>query len=168
MTELNYHVDDQDNVIGKVDHNDVIEKGVLNRGVGVVVFNSKGEIFVHQRSHNKKIFPGYYDYAFGGSVIVGESYEQAAARELEEETGISNVEIKPLIDFNWRSDTLNYNAQVFYCLWDGEINIQKEEIEKGFFVSLEEFEKMLKTEKFCDDMVEMWKKCGDKIKNEAK
>ena len=107
------------------------------------------------------------DYAAGGALKYGESYKEAALRELKEETEINSVEIKHLIDFNWRSKTLNYNAKVFYCIWDGKINIQKEEIEKGFFVSLKEFEKMLKTEKFCPDMVEAWKKHGNKIKNET-
>lgn len=33
-------------------------------------------------------FPGHYEVAVGGAVAVGESYEAAAARELEEELGV--------------------------------------------------------------------------------
>ena len=37
--------------------------------------------------------PGYWDVAAGGMVAAGETYEQSAARELEEELGVSGVEL---------------------------------------------------------------------------
>lgn len=53
----------------------------------VVIFNSKGEVLVHQRSASKKVNPGNIDHICGG-VISGETPEQAAIRETREEAGV--------------------------------------------------------------------------------
>ncbi|MER5942140.1 NUDIX domain-containing protein [Streptomyces sp. NPDC001928] len=37
---------------------------------------------MHQRSQRASRFPGYYEVLVGGAVAVGESYEEAAGREL--------------------------------------------------------------------------------------
>lgn len=41
-----------------------------------------------RRSEMHPRFPGYYDVMVGGAVDAGESYEEAAARELSEELGV--------------------------------------------------------------------------------
>lgn len=41
-----------------------------------------------RRSETHSRFPGCYDLMVGGAVNVGESYEEAAARELSEELGV--------------------------------------------------------------------------------
>lgn len=41
-----------------------------------------------RRSDTLSRFPGYYDVLVGGAVDVGESYEEAAAREVSEELGV--------------------------------------------------------------------------------
>ncbi|MFE6828393.1 NUDIX domain-containing protein [Streptomyces sp. NPDC057690] len=47
-----------------------------------------GRIWVLRRSETHSRSPGYYDVMAGGAVNVGESYEEAAARELSEELGV--------------------------------------------------------------------------------
>lgn len=47
-------------------------------------------------------FPGYYDVMVGGAVDVGESYEQAAVRELTEELGV-RVPVRFLFKFLCRA-----------------------------------------------------------------
>ncbi len=41
-----------------------------------------------RRAETLSRFPGYYDAMVGGAVDVGESYEEAAVRELAEELGV--------------------------------------------------------------------------------
>ncbi len=38
---------------------------------------------------SKAIYPGYWDVAAGGMVLATETYAESAARELEEELGVS-------------------------------------------------------------------------------
>ncbi|MGP3920884.1 NUDIX domain-containing protein [Nonomuraea sp. 10N515B] len=49
-------------------------------------------------------FPGYYDVMVGGAVGVGESYEEAAVRELAEELGV-RVPVRFLFKFLCREGT---------------------------------------------------------------
>ena len=63
-------------------------------GVGIVVLNKINKIFVAKRIDNPKNF---WQMPQGG-VDNGESYYQAAIRELEEETSIKNVELIKEID----------------------------------------------------------------------
>ena len=54
-------VDENDNVIGKAPRSEVRARNLLHRGVGILVFNSRGELYVHKRTETKDIFPGMYD-----------------------------------------------------------------------------------------------------------
>ncbi|WP_372511178.1 NUDIX domain-containing protein [Streptomyces cylindrosporus] len=89
MDELVERVDDQDRVLGvAVSRRQAIREGWLHR-VAVTVCRDEGErILVHRRSEQLSRFPRFYEVVVGGAVQVGESYEQAAARELAEELGI--------------------------------------------------------------------------------
>src|SRR5262245_46137287 len=59
-----------------------------HRGVAIAVLSSDDRLLVHRRASTKDIWPSRWDLAAGGVVAAGESYEQAAARELAEELGI--------------------------------------------------------------------------------
>ncbi len=49
-----------------------------------------------QRSFQKEIYPGKWEIGAGGSAIKGEDKIQAVLREIKEETGIVNGELKEL------------------------------------------------------------------------
>ncbi|MFD5515472.1 NUDIX domain-containing protein [Streptomyces sp. NPDC127066] len=87
MDELVERVDAQDRVLGVVSRRDAVREGWLHR-VGVVVCRDRRDRFlVHRRAEQLSRFPGHYELGVGGAAGVGESYEQAAARELSEELG---------------------------------------------------------------------------------
>ncbi|MFE2260938.1 NUDIX domain-containing protein [Streptomyces griseosporeus] len=87
MDELVERVDAEDRVLGVVSRREAVRAGWLHR-VGVVVCRDAGGRFlVHRRAEQLSRFPGHYELGVGGAAGVGESYEQAAARELREELG---------------------------------------------------------------------------------
>lgn len=47
-----------------------------------------GRLLVHRRSDLKDLWPGRWDLAVGGVVAAGETYDEAARREVAEEIGI--------------------------------------------------------------------------------
>lgn len=65
-------------------------------GVGAVVFNAEGEIVLIKRGKA----PHYGRWMIpGGSLEWGETLEQAAVREVKEETGL-DIEIETFVDFS--------------------------------------------------------------------
>ena len=62
-------------------------EGENHVAVGVIVFNSRGEILITRRSAEKRSDPGKWENTIG-SVLAGEDSQSGAARELFEETGI--------------------------------------------------------------------------------
>lgn len=80
---------DQDRKISgkKIFRGEAIPKGYYCLAVSVWIFNSKGEILLTLRSPQKESWAGYWENT-GGAAIAGETSQQAAIRELKEETGI--------------------------------------------------------------------------------
>lgn len=88
MSELVEHVDEQDRVLGIVDRGEAIRRRWLHRVATIVCRDAEGRILVHRRPESLSRFPGQYNWLLGGAVDAGETYEDAAARELAEELGV--------------------------------------------------------------------------------
>ncbi|MGV9456759.1 NUDIX hydrolase [Streptomyces sp. NPDC003635] len=88
MNELVERVNSHDHVLGVVTRRQAVREGWLHRIASTVCRDEGGRILVHRRSEQLARFPGRYEVMVGGAAGVGESYEQAAARELAEELGI--------------------------------------------------------------------------------
>ncbi|MEU1799386.1 NUDIX hydrolase [Streptomyces californicus] len=88
MSELVERVDDRDEVLTVVSRSDAIREGWLHRVATIVCRDPEGRTLVHRRTEGTSRFPGHFNWMLGGAVEVAETYEQAAARELEEEIGV--------------------------------------------------------------------------------
>ena len=60
---------------------------------GIFLFNSKGNIILQKITLTERIDGGKWSYSAAGHVEAGESYEQAAIRELNEEMGIQATQL---------------------------------------------------------------------------
>jgi isopentenyl-diphosphate delta-isomerase len=81
--------DDQNRVVGRASREVIHAQGLLHRAVHVLVFNSKGQLFVQLRGPEKDTYPGCWDSSASGHVGLDETPEQAAHRELAEEIGLA-------------------------------------------------------------------------------
>lgn len=88
MGEPVERVDDQDRVLAVVERGEAIRRGWLHRIATTICRDQHGRVLVYRRPENRSRFPGHHEVMFGGAVEVGETYEQAAARELAEELGV--------------------------------------------------------------------------------
>jgi len=89
MTEEMDIIDDNNVVLGKTTQEDIYKRKLNHRIVHVfVVHPETGEVYFQKRAETKSFLPGYYCTSAGGHVQAGESYLQAAARELKEEIGL--------------------------------------------------------------------------------
>jgi len=87
--ELVYHVTPDDMVVGLVERDRAHSEGILHRSGVVFLSRSDGRVLVQHRSPRKKTFPDRCDASCAFHVAYGESYEDAAQRELAEECGLS-------------------------------------------------------------------------------
>jgi 8-oxo-dGTP pyrophosphatase MutT (NUDIX family) len=144
-------VDEQNNVVGAAPRGEMRAKRLPHRSTYILVFNSAGELYVQKRTMTKDVFPGYYDVAAGGVVLAGESYEQGAERELEEEMGIRGVPLTRLFDFYFEDEHARLWGCAFSCVYEGAIVLQEEEVESGAFVPVHEILRRSAAEPFTPD-----------------
>ncbi|MFE7382110.1 NUDIX hydrolase [Streptomyces zhihengii] len=88
MSELVDRVDELDQVLGPVERAEAIREGWLHRVATIVCRDGDGRFLVHRRPDHVSRFPGQFNWMLGGAADAGESYEEAAARELAEELGV--------------------------------------------------------------------------------
>jgi len=122
---------------------------LAHRAVHVFVRNREGLIFLQKRSDSKDVQPGRWDTSVGGHVVPGESYEEAAAREMEEELGIrlddlgGPASLVPLHTYFWRSRTETEYVRTFRVEWEGPFTINPDEISEGRFWSESELRRAI-------------------------
>lgn len=110
---------------------------IIMTAASILIFNEKGQILLQKRKDN-----GCWGYP-GGSMELGESFEETARREALEETGLT---VKSMQVFDIASGKKNYyqypNGDEVYIAevvfvsheWEGQLNMQKSEVlEQKFF-----------------------------------
>jgi len=75
-------VNDRDEVIGQETRREVHRRGLKHRAVHVIVFNAKDQVFLQKRSLKKDAHPGAWDSSASGHLAPGETYDDAAVREI--------------------------------------------------------------------------------------
>lgn len=156
-------VDQNDKQIGVENLMDAIEKGLIRRAARVYVFNESGQLLVQQRGA-KVLKPLMLDQSAAGHVDEGETYEQAAYRELYEELGIQNIVLKQI-----ESPFLTagfYNSVYKVVIPDDlEIKYDSEEVHAVFWYDIDKLNKEMKEspEKFTQAFKEVWSLLQNKL-----
>ena len=106
---------------------------LLQVGAGIIVENEKGEVLLQKRTDNH-----CWGYA-GGSVELDEVVEDAARRELLEETGLTALELELFGVFSGKETHYIYpngdevsNVDIVYICrkYEGTLNCQEDEVEE--------------------------------------
>lgn len=128
-------VDENDEVVGQARRADAYSQGLRHRCVFVQVRNPRGEVFVHRRTASKLVFPSLYDMFVGGVVGAGETYDDAALREAEEELGVTGLPRPlPLFTFLYDDGERRWWSAVYEVRCETPVHPQSEEVAWGAFM----------------------------------
>ncbi|MGB9577424.1 MAG: NUDIX hydrolase [Candidatus Norongarragalinales archaeon] len=94
-------------------------------------------VYIQKRSETKSYLPGFYCTSAGGHVQTGESYEQAAARELNEELGLQ-LPLRKIHETNFVLDNQNRFIHVFAAFSSETPRFADGEVAGGSFMSFDE------------------------------
>ncbi len=136
MQELMDVVNEKDEVVGKLPRRQVYEKLLTHRIVHVLVFNKEGKMALQLRSKKVSFCPLHWAPSAGGHVRSGETYEEAARRELEEELGIE-ADLRLLWKDFYSALGLGKFIATFAARHDGSFEPNQEVGKVEFFNELE-------------------------------
>ena len=125
-------VNEHDEVVARRPRSQVHQLGLKHRAAHVLVFNSRGEVFLQKRSPNKDRQPGLWDSSASGHVAAGEDYDPCAVRELREEIGLeASTPPRRLFKLAPSAETDQEHVWVYRCEAEGPFRLDPEEIERG-------------------------------------
>ncbi|GAB7107299.1 NUDIX domain-containing protein [Streptomyces phaeofaciens JCM 4814] len=138
-------VDENDQVIGQFPRGRAYAEGLRHRCVFIQARDAEGRLFVHRRTPTKLVFPSLYDMFVGGVVGAGETYDDAALREAEEELGVSGLP-RPVFLFKFLYDggaRGSWWSAVYEVRCEPAVRPQVEEVAWHDFLSEAEVERRL-------------------------
>ena len=153
-------VNDRDEVTGQAPRKEVHERGLLHRAVHVLVFNSRGEMFLQKRSLLKDTAQGKWDSSASGHLDSGEDYDACALRELREEIGlIPKHPPQRLFKLHACAETGQEFVWVYRCESDGPFKLHPEEIESGAWFARDRVTEWIqeKPRDFASAFVSVWR-----------
>src|SRR5579862_14700 len=154
-------VNERDEVVGQNTRREVHACGLLHRAIHVLVFNTRGEIFLQKRSITKDREPGKWDSSSSGHVDSGEDYDACAIRELREELGLA-VQKTPerMFKIDACTGTDQEFVWIYRCAAEGPFRLHPDEIECGEWFAPEAVTRWMagKPEDFASAFRLIWKK----------
>ena len=146
-------VDDDDHVVATVTRAEMRARRLQHRSVGIAVVSSDGRLLIHRRSEAKDIWPGWWDIAAGGVVASGETYADAARRELAEELGLIDVDVEFLGQARYVDDQLAALCRGYRVVHDGPFTFADGEVAEARWVTFDELDTMRATHRFLPDSI---------------
>ncbi|MGW0205936.1 NUDIX hydrolase [Streptomyces sp. NPDC003233] len=146
-------VDENDQVLGQSPRGEAYARGLRHRCVFIQARDAAGRLFVHRRTATKLVFPALYDMFVGGVVGAGESYDEAALREAEEELGVTGLP-RPTYLFKFLYDDGAGNSwwsAVYEVRCELPVHPQVEEVQWHDFLPEDEVEGRLGTWEWVPD-----------------
>ena len=157
-------VNDKDEVVGYYQLPDVIARGFIRRVSAVLIFNDFGRVLIQRRSAIV-LNPNSLDFSAAGHVDEGDTYLTAAKREVQEELGLSDVDVQ-LVTAPFK--VMDMYTSVFKAVipTNTPIILNPEEVTSFYWVSLEELETMIDRHpsQFAKPFLAAWPHVCDKIK----
>jgi len=153
-------VNERDKVIDAKPRGEVHARGLLHRAVHVLVFNSRGEVFLQKRSMKKDRQPGVWDSSCSGHVDSGENYDETAFRELREELGLKeSAPLQKLFKIDACAETDAEFVWIYCCESDGRFRLHPDEIETGGWFAPEKVSSWIagRPQDFAPAFVLIWK-----------
>jgi isopentenyl-diphosphate delta-isomerase len=143
-------VDADDRVLRQERRCVVHAEGLLHRAVHVFVFNSRDQLLVQRRSATKDECPLQYTSSASGHVAAGETYEDCAPREMQEEIGLA-AQIDFLVKLPASPETSNEHTVLFRARTDDVPTVNESEVASLTYFSLDELQALLTVdpEAFC-------------------
>ncbi|MBC8207709.1 MAG: NUDIX domain-containing protein [Desulfobulbaceae bacterium] len=160
-TEIIQIVDADNQPIDVQPRHEMRRLNLIHRACYILVFNTRGELFLQKRTADKDVYPSCWDVAAGGVVLAGESYEAAATRELEEELGVKDVICTPVFDQYFEDLGNRVWGRIFTCSHDGPFVLQKEEVAHGLFMAVDKILTLGESEAFTPDGIAILRRIHD-------
>ena len=134
-------VNEQDECLGTMEKMEAHEKALLHRAFSVFLFNEKGEMLLQQRAIQKYHSGGLWTNTCCSHPRPEEESLDAAKRRLVEEMGIV-ADVKEMFHFIYRAEldqglTEHELDHVFFGRFNGDFEINKEEVEATRYISKE-------------------------------
>jgi 8-oxo-dGTP pyrophosphatase MutT (NUDIX family) len=143
-------VDDDGRPVAVVTRREMRAHHLPHRSTYILVFDTRGWLFVHLRTATKDAYPSHWDPCAGGVLAPGEDFGVGAARELAEELGV-NAPLEELFPFRWQDPFNVVHGMVYRVVHDGPFRLQPDEVVRGEFLPLEMVEERARWEPFCPD-----------------
>jgi 16S rRNA (adenine1518-N6/adenine1519-N6)-dimethyltransferase len=150
MEERIQFVDENDNPIGAGPREEAWEKKIHHRIARVMLRDEDGNFLIQKRSSQKKSYPNLWTDAASGHVDEGESYEQAAMREMGEEIGVK-THLMLIGKFLLVELKGGNQVPVFHMSFEGrvakdvKITMQEEEVSATKWMPLSELKHLMDT-----------------------
>ena len=155
-------VNELDEVIDRKPRSEVHARGLLHRAVHVLVFNTRGEVFLQKRSMKKDRQPGLWDSSASGHLDSGEDYDACAVRELREEISLSLTQPpRRLFKIDACEETDAEFVWVYRCESEGPFTLHPEEIDEGGWFAPAAVTRWMKErpQDFASALLLIWRKC---------
>jgi 16S rRNA (adenine1518-N6/adenine1519-N6)-dimethyltransferase len=152
-------VNEHNEVIGQETRGEVHKRKLLHRAVHIFVINSRGKIYLQQRSHLKDVSPLKWDSSAAGHLDAGESYAASAIRELNEEIGIEVTSTELAAEIPAGDNTDHEFVELRLAKHDGPIRCLPEEIATGEWFMPEDIDAWVEArpQDFAKGFVTCWK-----------
>ena len=149
-------LDSNGNKTGEIkSRNNVHKDGDWHRSVYIILINKESQIILQKRSAAKESYPDMWTISASGHLSAGESSEETAVKELEEELGIDvnkeqleylfTIQVQEVPTEGFED---NEFSDVYLVEMDVELSnivVQEEEVSEVKFVHYKEFENMVRT-----------------------